>query len=60
MAATLPARNSPALDVSNIDITAFVAFDKVSSKGVLDRFGVVANHNVNLYDVKAFLETMKG
>lgn len=60
LAATLPARNSPALDISNMDITAFVAFDKVSSKGVLDRFGVVADHNVNLYGVKAFLETMKG
>ena len=38
-----------------MDITTFVAFDKVSSKGVLDLFGLAA-----LYDVTAFLETIKG
>ncbi len=31
LAATLPARNSPALDWSNYDVTFFAAFDKVSS-----------------------------
>ena len=60
IAATLPARNSPTLDISNLDITAFAAFDKVSSKGVLDRFGVVADHNVNIYGITAFAEAMRG
>jgi len=60
VAATVPALNSPMFDISNMDITAFAAFDKVSSKGVLDRFGEVADHNVNLYGVTAFVDVLKG
>lgn len=60
IAATLAARNSPLLDISNMDFTAFAAFDKVSSKGVLDRFGQVADHNVNIYGLTGFIEAMKG
>ncbi|MEM7407900.1 MAG: hypothetical protein AAF458_21600 [Pseudomonadota bacterium] len=57
---TIPALNSARFDISNMDITFFGAFDKVSSKGVLDRFGQVADHNVGLYGVKAFIEARKG
>lgn len=57
---TFPALNSPALDISNMDFTFFAGFDKVSSAGVLDRDGKVADHNVNVYGVTAFLEANQG
>ena len=60
VAFTIPARNSPSLDISNMDFTFFAAFDKVSSKGVIDTVGNVADHNVNLYGVNTFIEAHRG
>lgn len=57
---TFPALNSRALDISNMDITFFGGFDKVSSAGVLDNDGLVADHNVGIYGVTAFIETLRG
>ena len=60
LAFTIPALNSPSLDISNMDFTFFTAFDKVSSKGVIDTVGNVADHNVNLYGVNTFIEAHHG
>ena len=59
-AATIPAMNSPALDISNFDVTVFTAFDQVDSQAFIDTIGDVANHNVNIFGITAFVETMKG
>ena len=60
LAFTIPARNSPTLDISNQDVTFFMAFDKVSSKGVIDLGGNIADHNVNIYGVNTFIEANQG
>ncbi len=59
-AATLPALNSPMLDISNFDITVFTAFDQVDSLAFIDTEGQIANHNVNIYGVTAFVDAALG
>lgn len=60
VAFTLPALNSPKLNISNADITFFAAFDKVSTAAILDRNGDIADHKVNLYGVTTFIDSMNG
>jgi len=57
LAFSIPARNSPALDISNMDVTFFAGFDKVTTPAILDSDGVQADHNVNIYGATAFIET---
>jgi hypothetical protein len=59
-AVTLPSQNSPALDISNFDVTAFTFIDRVDSNAFIDRDGKVAQHNVEVYGITAFLETGGG
>jgi len=59
-AAAIPAMNSPALDISNMDVTFFGAFDQVDSQAFIDTDGNIANHNVNIYGAAAFVEAMQG
>ncbi len=59
-AMAIPALNSPALDISNMDFSFFVGVDKVTNPGIVDNDGVAADHNVNLYGAAAFVETMEG
>jgi hypothetical protein len=59
-AMSLPAMNSPELDISNFDVTFFGGFDQVDSQAFIDTIGDVANHNVNIYGVAAFVDAMKG
>lgn len=54
-AATIPARNSPALDISNMDITFFAAYDKVTS----DAFAG-DDHAARLYGIANFVEALGG
>jgi hypothetical protein len=59
-AVTLPAKNSAALGLSNVDITFFTAFDNVDNALVV---GDVANRNnnvANLYGVTAFVDALDG
>lgn len=60
VAFSFPALNSRWLDISNYDVTFFAGLDKVSSAGVLDNDGLVADHNVNLYGATTFVEAMRG
>lgn len=56
----IPAINSPALDISNMDFSFFAGFDKVTNQGVLDNNGIAADHNVNIYGGAVFVEAMEG
>jgi hypothetical protein len=57
---SIPAMNSPALDISNADVTIFGGFDQVNANGVTDANGNVANSNVNIYGIASFIETLEG
>jgi hypothetical protein len=59
-AATLPARNSPRLGISNMDVTFFAGFDDVDSGGVRDARGGVANRDAHVYGVTSFIEANRG
>jgi len=53
-AITIPARNSPALDISNADITFFAAFDQVTT-------GAIANdHSADVFGIASFVEALSG
>ncbi|MFT5171898.1 MAG: hypothetical protein ACI8W7_000062 [Gammaproteobacteria bacterium] len=60
LAFTIPALNSRWLDISNMDITFFAGFDKVSSGGIINSQGQVADHDANLYGITAFIEAQGG
>lgn len=60
LAFSIPARNSVALDISNMDFTFFAGFDKVTSPAILDSDGKVADHNVNIYGATTFIEANQG
>ena len=53
VAYTIPARNSPLLDISNMDITFFYAWDEVTSPAFPD-------DDVDLFGIAAFVEAMGG
>ncbi|MGI9437977.1 MAG: hypothetical protein ACR2Q4_24615, partial [Geminicoccaceae bacterium] len=59
-AAALPSLNSRTFDISNADFTVFGGFEKVTSPGVIDAAGNVADSNVNIYGIAAFIETLEG
>jgi hypothetical protein len=59
-ALTVPSRNSPALDISNMDLTAFAFFDEVDSRAFRDGAGANAQHGVNVYGATAFIEATEG
>ncbi len=58
-ALTLPALNSPSLDISNMDITFFAGFDKVNTAGVVDSNNS-SEDDINLYGVTTFIEANRG
>ena len=57
---SLPAKNSPMLDISNMDITYFAGFDKVVTPALLNNDGSRADHNANIWGVAAFVEANHG
>jgi len=59
VAATLPAKNSKALDISNMDITFFAGTD-VTSGAVRDRNNVLLKKEADLYGLTAFVEANEG
>ena len=59
-AASLPSLNSKTLDISNADFTVFGGANKVTAPGILDADGNVADDDVNIYGVAAFVETLEG
>ncbi len=59
-AITLPAQNSPALGLSNYDITVFAAFDNVDNASIVGADGKADNNSANLYGVTAFIDAFSG
>lgn len=60
---TIPARNVPALDISNMDITFFAGFNHVDSVAVRKLSGgklVDNNDHERVFGVTTFIETMGG
>jgi hypothetical protein len=51
---TIPARNSPTLDISNMDLTFFAGFDKVTT-------GAIGNdHSASIFGIAGFFEANQG
>jgi len=57
---TIPARNCPALDISNMDITFFAAFDKVSSQALIDPDGNLNQNSGRIFGATTFIEAWGG
>jgi hypothetical protein len=53
---TIPAMNSPKLDISNMDITFFAGFDRVTTKAMLETSGLFDDQAANLYGTAIFIE----
>lgn len=51
---TIPARNSPTLQISNMDITFFAGFDRVTTAAL------PGDHRGGVYGFNTFIEAMKG
>lgn len=60
IAASFPALNSAALDISNMDFTFFVGVDSVTTPAIKDNNGKNADHNVNIFGAAFFIEAMQG
>lgn len=56
----IPALHSTALGISNMDISFFAGFDKVSTPAIRDDKNRFADHGVNVFGVAAFVEALEG
>ncbi len=56
----IPALNSPKFDISNMDLTFFGGFDKVTTPAIKDAQGNLADHGVNIYGTALFIEANEG
>jgi len=54
IAFTIPARNSPALQITNMDVTFFAGFDQVSTPALL------SDHQGAVFGLNTFIEAMGG
>jgi hypothetical protein len=54
VAVTIPARNSPYFNISNMDITMFAGFDRVNTAAIPDE------NNARIFGFNAFLEANQG
>jgi hypothetical protein len=59
-AISIPSLNSPALDITNMDITFFGGFDKVTTPAIKDAQGNLADHGVSLVGITTFIEANQG
>jgi hypothetical protein len=59
-AVTLPALNSPALGLSNYDITFFAAFNDVDNANVIGADGKADDDAANLFGVTTFIDAFDG
>lgn len=57
VAFAIPAKNSPTLDISNMDISFFAGFDDVSTAGLQDADGALAEHAGHVFGAATFIET---
>tara|TARA_B100000686_G_scaffold354915_1_gene468162 strand:- start:463 stop:2004 length:1542 start_codon:yes stop_codon:yes gene_type:complete len=59
VATAIPSLNSPLLDITNMDISFFYGFDKVTNQAFKDDQNANADHNVNIFGVATFVEAME-
>ncbi|MEO1490527.1 MAG: hypothetical protein AAFV19_00050 [Pseudomonadota bacterium] len=59
-AVTIPAQNSPALDITNFDITFFAGWDEITSNAFTDNNGNAADHEADMYGVAGFFDVAEG
>ena len=59
-AVALPALNSPTLGITNMDITFFGGFDKISNPGLRDDRNAFADHSFNVFGIATFIEANQG
>jgi hypothetical protein len=59
-AASLTAKNSRKLGLSNFDVTMFAAFDNVDNASLIGADGKVDNHNANLIGLTTFIDAFSG
>ncbi|MEE2746360.1 MAG: hypothetical protein VX617_05710 [Pseudomonadota bacterium] len=57
---SIPALHSTSLAISNMDITFFGGFDKVTTPAITDDNGELADKNINLYGLTTFIEANEG
>jgi hypothetical protein len=60
LAFSLPAKNSPLLDISNLDVTFFAGVDDVDTGGVRDAAGRLNNREGHIYGATTFIEANQG
>jgi hypothetical protein len=59
-AVTIPAQNSPALDITNFDITFFAGWDEITSDAFTNNQGLAADHEADVYGVAGFFDVAEG
>jgi hypothetical protein len=55
----ISSRNSPSLDITNMDVVVFGGYDKVTSRAIQNGYGV-KDKGANLFGVTTFIETQQG
>lgn len=58
--ASIMAKNSPMLDISNMDFTIFGGFDKVTSPAIKNADGVLNDDKLYVFGVAGFIEANEG
>ena len=59
-AIAIPAKNSPALDISNMDFTVFAGFDDVNTPAAKNADGKLNDDDLNVYGAATYIETREG
>jgi hypothetical protein len=59
-AVSIVGRNSPALGISNFDVTFFAGFDQVTTPAIKDAAGKLVKSGVNVYAIGGFFEANEG
>jgi hypothetical protein len=59
-AVTIAAKNSPALNISNMDFTFFAGFDKVTTPAAKEVGGALDDNELNVFGVAAFFDANEG
>ena len=60
VAFAIPAMNSPKFDISNMDISFFTGFDKVTTAAIQNADGQLEDSKGNVFGINAFVEARKG
>ncbi len=56
----IPARNSPALGISNMDLSFFAGFDKVTTPGIKNADNNFVEHGLKVFGAAGFVEANQG